>query len=96
MIVELVQAQPSSFATGYCSGRIWINGVATPSSRTYFCNFASGIYLFNDMNDVEINLCARRNSGTTSLVQFGYYDAMNFIWFRGAEGLYVPSGGKLL
>lgn len=69
---------------------MWVNGAA--STRTYFTNFASGS--FRDMNNVEINLCSRRDNGYTTPVLPGYYDAMNFIWFKGAEGLYVPTGGE--
>ena len=88
MIVEVVQAQPSEFAVGYCSGRLWINGV--PSTRTYFADFDTGLYLFWDMNNVEVNLCARRDHGSTTPVYTGNFDLKNFIWFKGSEGLYVP------
>mgnify|MGYP000990950221 FL=1 len=92
--MEVVQAQPSEFEVGYSSSRIWINGVV--SSRSYFGDFSQGIYLFNDMNNVEITLCSRKSEGTdTSFANFGKYDLMNFVWFKGSEGLYVPSGGKL-
>ena len=93
VIVEVVQAQPSEFEVGYCSGRIWINGVN--SSRIYFGNFTQGIYLFDDMNNVEITLCSRKLEGSdTDLLNFGEYDLMNFVWFKGSEGLYIPSNGK--
>ena len=94
MIVEVVQVQPSEFGVGYCSGRIWINGV--DMSRAYFSDFSSGQYLFSDMNNVEIMLCSRRiEDGSNKIIYYGNYDAMNFIWFKGSEGLYVPTGGKL-
>ena len=92
MIVEVVQAQPSEFAVGYCSGRIWINGV--DMSRTYFSDFSSGKYLFSDMNNVELMLCSRRVEWSNTLYGRGNYDLMNFMWFKGSEGLYVPTGGK--
>ena len=87
----MVQAQPSEFGVGYCSSRIWLNGV--PSDRNYFANFGLGRYLFWDMNNVEINLCAKRNN-VGEPVYPGNYDLMNFIWFKGSEGLYVPDPGK--
>ena len=93
MIVEVVQVQPSEFGVGYCSGRIWINGV--DMSRAYFSDFSLGQSLFSDMDNVEIMLCSRRNELGSDLVYSGNYDAMNFIWFKGSEGLYVPTGGKL-
>ena len=93
VIVEIVQAQPSEFGVGYCSGRIWINGV--DRSRAYFSDFSLGQYLFIDMNNVEIMLCSGRKEGTTIISYYGHYDMMNFIWFKGSEGLYVPTGGKL-
>ena len=88
---EVVQAQPSEFEVGYSSARVWINGVV--STKFYFDDYASSDYLFSDINDVEIMLCSRTNSGhdVNSLVNFGNYDMMNFIWFRGAEGLYNPT-----
>ena len=92
MIIEVVQAQPSEFEVGYCSVRIWINGV--PSPRAYFADFATGLYLFHDRDNVEINLCARRRPGQTNPVYTGNYDLMNFIWFKGSEGLYVPNPSK--
>ena len=92
--MEVVQAQPSEFGDGYCSGRIWINGVN--SSRIYFGDFSSGDYLFGDMSNLEITLCSRKLEGSdTNVLNYGVYDLMNFVWFKGSEGLYVPSGGKL-
>ena len=93
MIIEVVQAQPSAFGVGYCSGRIWTNGV--PSSRKYLTDFSTDVYLFHDTDNVEANLCSRRNNGLPTPVYFGRYDLMNFIWFKGAEGLYVPDPSKI-
>ena len=42
-------------------------------------------------SNVEIMLCSRNSPGSTTLANFGNYDMMNFIWFRGAEGLYNPT-----
>ena len=89
MIVEVVQAQPSEFGVGYCSGRIWINGVL--STHTYLTDFSGGFYLFHDRNNVEVNFCARRDQGGNNPVYTGNFDLMNFIWFKGSEGLYVPA-----
>ena len=92
--MELVQAQPSEFEVGYLSGRIWINGNPMPSI-TYFGDFSTGVYLNRDINNVEIQLCSRMNNGaSTPSIYPGHYDLMNFLWFRGSEGLYVPTGGK--
>ena len=65
-------------------------------SRTYFADFGSGKYLVSDMDNVEITLCSRRVEGTSNIIFYGNYDVMNFMWFKGSEGLYVPTGGKLL
>ena len=93
MIVEVVQAQPAEFAVGYCSGRIWING--TGMSRTYFSDFGSGKYLFKDMNNVEIMICARREVNALDIAAFfGKYDVMNVMWFKGSEGVYASTDGK--
>lgn len=84
VIIELVPAQPPEFEAGYFSSRIWINGVL--SSQTYFPEFQ-----VKDIDDVEINLCARR---TQVLQTPGIYDLMNFIWFKGSERLYAPDPSK--
>ena len=63
-------------------------------SRTYFADFGSGEYLFNDVGNVEIMFCSRRVEGTSDLLFYGNYDLMNFIWFKGSEGLYVPDSSK--
>ena len=65
------------------------------TSRKYFGDFSTGVYLNRDINNVEIQLCSRRENGdSTPGAKSGHYDLMNFLWFRGAEGLYVPTGGK--
>ena len=92
VIIEIVQAQPSEFGVGYCSGRIWINGVGM--TRTYFSDFSLGEYLFSGIDNVEFMLCARRVSGSFSTIYYGNHDLMNFIWFQGSEGLYVPDPSK--
>ena len=92
VIVEMVQAQPSEFGVGYCSCRIWINGVS--SARSYFADFGTGHYLFHDRDNVEVNFCARRIQGGSTPLYTGSNDLMNFIWFKGSEGLYVPAPSK--
>ena len=66
-------------------------------TRTYFADFGSGEYLSNDMGNVEIMLCSRRVGGTSSIIlaEEGNYDVLNFMWFKGSEGLYVPTGGNV-
>ena len=91
MIVEIVQAHPYAFTTGYYSGRIWVNG--TGMNRAYFGDFTTG-HLFYDMNTDQLQLCSQTLSGTNNITAEGNYDMMNFIWFKGSEGLYVPIGGK--
>lgn len=86
MIIEAVQAQPVEFLTGYFSGRLWINAAEQP--RTYFGDASKP--LFQNLNSVELNFCARWNTEQTGIAVFGNYDVMNLIWFRGAEGLYIP------
>ena len=90
VIIEIVPAQPYAFTTGYYSARIWVNGVAT--NRVYFGDF--GTHLFYDMNTDQILLCSTTTLGADSIVNEGKYDMMNFIWFKGSESLYVPTGGK--
>ena len=64
-------------------------------SRTYFAAFSAGKYLFTDMDNVEIMLCSRRQEGDSSnILYYGNYDLMNFMWFKGSEGLYVPDPSK--
>jgi hypothetical protein len=90
LIFEFVQAQPTEFETGLCSGRVWINGVST--SRTYFCNFSSGYDLFADMGTAKIELCSRQVSGTPNVLDSAsdsYSDIADFMWFKGAEGLFT-------
>ena len=91
VIVEIVQAQPYAFTTGYYSARIWVNGVGT--TRVYFGDF--GTHLFYDMNTDQIHLCSTTTPGTSSISTEGKYDMLNLIWYKGSEGLYVPTGGKL-
>ena len=100
IVFEIVQAQPTEFAVGYSAVRVWINGVVM--TKTYFGNYAPGSYpegdyLFNNLNDVEIQFCARRNSDSMSLVLPANFDLLNIVWFRGAEGLFAPTTaqGKL-
>ena len=89
MIVELAQAHPYAFSTGYYSGRIWVNGVSM--NRVYFGNFTSA-HLFCDMNTDQLMLCSRAASdGPNSILNEGKYDMLNFIWFKGSEGLYEPT-----
>ena len=90
MIVEIVQAQPFAFTTGYYSGRIWINGVSM--NRVYFGDFSGP--LFYVPNTDQLHLCSTTVSGTNLIDNAGNYDMLNFIWFKGSEGLYVPTGGK--
>ena len=92
VIMEIVQAHPYAFTTGYYSGRIWINGV--DMNRVYFGDFTTG-HLFSDMNTGQITLCSTTSDGTNSMGTGGNYDLLNFMWFKGSEGLYVPTGGKL-
>ena len=93
VIFEIVQAQPASFGTGYCSVRIWINGVV--STTGYFGDFSSGITLFADINNAAIDICSTRNSGlsTRNSAKDGYYDVLNFLWYKGAETLFVNALG---
>jgi len=86
VIIEAVQAQPVEFLTGYFSGRLWINGAG--QSRTYFGGVSN--LLFHELTNIEISICARWTDNQSALTLFGNYDAMNLIWFKGAEGLYVP------
>ena len=89
--MEIVQAQPYAFATGYYSARIWVNGVGM--NRVYFGTFTAG-NLFYDNNADQITLCSTTVPSTNDIVDEGNYDMLNFIWFKGSEGLYVPTGGK--
>jgi hypothetical protein len=94
LIFELVQAQPTEFGTGLCSGRVWINGVSTP--RTYFCDFSSGYDLFADMDNAKIELCSREVSGEPGVLDNttdSYSDIVDFMWFKGAEGLFTNTSG---
>ena len=86
LIIEAVQAQPVEFGTGYFAGRLWINGAG--QSRTYFGGVSN--LLFHELTNIEISICARWTDNQSALTLFGNYDAMNLIWFKGAEGLYVP------
>ena len=90
VIVEIVPAQPYAFTSGYYSARIWINGAVT--NRVYFGNF--GTHLFYVPTTDQIHLCSTTVPGSDSIMYEGNYDMMNFIWFKGSEGLYVPTGGK--
>ena len=90
VIVEIVQARPYAFATGYYSARIWVNGVGM--NRVYFGNFDT--HLFYDLDTDQIMLCSETATGTPNIVNEGNYDMLNFIWFQGSEGLYEPTGGK--
>ena len=94
VIVEIVQARPYAFTTGYYSARIWVNGVGM--NRVYFGDFTTG-HLFYDMHTDQIMLCSTTNEYTTNIVREGNYDMLNFIWFKGSEGLYEPTSteGKL-
>ena len=91
VIVEIVQAQPFAFITGYYSGRIWING--TGMSRAYFGDFTGPLFYVS--NTDQLHLCSTTAPGTDSIEDEGKYDMLNFIWFQGSEGLYEPTGGKL-
>ena len=90
MVVEIVQAHPYAFATGYYSARIWINGVGM--NRKYFGDFSR--HLFYVPTTDQITLCSKITPGTNDIAAPGNYDMLNFIWFKGSEGLYVPTGGK--
>ena len=59
-------------------------------NRVYFGDFTTG-HLFSDMNTNQIQLCSTTSSGTDSIENEGNYDMLNFIWFKGSEGLYVPT-----
>ena len=65
MIVEIVQAQPYAFTTGYYSARIWVNGA--DMSRVYFGNFTTG-HLFSDRNTDQIHLCSTTTPGTNDTI----------------------------
>ena len=98
---EAVQAQPTEFAAGYSAVRVWINGVVM-TTKTYFGNnapgsYPAGDYLFNNLNNVEIQFCSRRGPDSTALVLAANFDLLNIVWFRGAEGLFAPTTaqGKL-
>jgi len=94
LIFELVQAQPTEFGTGLCSGRVWINGVST--LRTYFCDFSSGYDLFSDLGNAEIELCSKKVTGSATIrdnTRDSYSDIVDFMWFKGAEGLFTNTSG---
>ena len=89
--MEIVPAQPyDEFSPGYYSIRIWINGAVT--NRVYFGNFVT--HLFYVLTTDQIHLCSTTAAGASGMVNDGNYDMLNFIWFKGSEGLYVPTGGK--
>ena len=88
--MEIVPAQPYAFMSGYYSARIWINGAVT--NREYFGDF--GTHLFYVPSTDQIHLCSTTASGSDTIAIEGNYDMLNFIWFKGSEGLYVPTGGK--
>ena len=88
--MEIVPAHPYAFPVGYYSARIWVNEVGM--DRVYFGDF--GTHLFYDLNTDQIHLCSTTDSGADSIVDEGNYDMLNFIWFKGSEGLYEPIGGK--
>ena len=87
MIVEIVPARPYAFTTGYYSGRIWVNGVGM--DRVYFGHFSK--HLFYDMNTDQFQLCSTTDPGADSIIHEANFDTLNFIWFKGSEGLYVPT-----
>ena len=94
VIVEIIPAHPYAFVTGYYSGRIWINGVGM--DRVYFGDFSN--HLFYDINTDQIHLCSTTDPGADSIIQEANFDMLNFIWFKGSEGLHAPisTEGKFL
>ena len=86
----MVPAHPYTFLTGYYSGRIWVNGVGM--SREYFGDFTTG-HLFYEANTDQLHLCSTTYPENDMWMP-GNYDMLNFIWYKGSEGLYVPTGGK--
>ena len=89
--MEIVQAQPYyEFTPDYYSARAWVNGVGM--NRVYFGNFDR--HLFYYRNTDQIHLCSTTDASGSGIVIEGKYDMLNFIWFKGSEGLYEPTGGK--
>lgn len=71
-----------------------MNGAAP--TRSYFGDFATGKYLFSDPNNIALDLCSTKVSGTSTRdsAKDGYYDIMNVLWFKGSDGIYTITGGK--
>ena len=74
--------------------RVWINDFA--SSTGNFGDFSAGNNLFADINNAAVDICSTRENGlsTRNSAKDGNYDVLNFLWYKGAEILYVNSSGK--
>ena len=96
VIFEAVQVNPTDFGKGFCSGRLWINGVLAPIS--YPCNFSTGVTLFSDMNNAMLELCTKKIDGqanTIDTTRYTYADIMNFMWIKGTQHLFTNQSGKI-
>ena len=95
LIFEFVQLEPIDYPVGFCSGRVWINGVS--SSRVFFCDTPSNYYLFADTSNAAIELCSRKVTGspdTRDSTRDSNSDIVNFMWFKGFEGLFNDALGN--
>ena len=74
--------------------RVWVNDFA--SSTGNFGDFSAGNNLFADINNAAVDICSTRENGlsTRNSAKDGNYDVLNFLWYKGAEILYVNSSGK--
>ena len=95
MIFEITQVQPTEFGVGFCSARMWLDGVV--SSKVFFCSFSSGATLFLSMSKATIELCSRKMSGQAAVRNSSadsYSDIVNFMWFKGPASLFPNISGK--
>jgi hypothetical protein len=95
LVVEIVQAQPTSFGVGFSTFRAWVNGTGG-MSRIPIGDFASNQIPFPPMNDATLDLCARKTYGTSNDEAGFTGDILDLLWYKGAEGLYVNSSGNSL
>ncbi len=94
-----MQAQPIELVittgTGFSSVRMWVNG--KNSSRTYSGNFTANDYTIPATTNAALSICGQFDtSNPTNIVNGGYFDILNFLWFDGSAGLYPSTTGKLL
>ena len=80
---------------GYTALRIWVNQTVT--DRIYFGNYATQNFPIASGASAGLDVCGSYDASSSDNINqslYSHFDAMNFVWFQGSEGLYQNHSGS--